>query len=261
MSSGPSQAMFGHVRLLVDAAADAVAGELDADAEAAALDLGLDGAADRADVVAGRGLLEAELERRLRGGHQPLLAGLGPADGDRAAGVGVEAVELGGHVELDQLALAQAARGRGCRARTRRRARCTSRPGSRSRAAGPSGRRGGRRRCAATSSSSAVVTPGRTRRAISRIASATTWPAARMACELLGAVDGHPVILTYRCHRPLSLDPAAATCSSSRSIRSRTAATASRASRATWCSWPAGSPATACAPSSASPRRPTPRRA
>ena len=45
------------------------------------------------------------------------------------------------------------------------------------------------------------------------------------------------------------------------STRSPTAATASRASRATSSSSPARSRATACAPSSPSPRRPTPRRA
>ena len=113
VSSGPSQAMFGHVGLLVDPAADAVAGELGADAEAAALDLGLDGGADRADVVARRGGLEAAPQRGLRGGGEPLLARARRAPtGDGAAGVGVEAVELGGDVELDQLALAQAARAR-----------------------------------------------------------------------------------------------------------------------------------------------------
>ena len=111
VSSGPSQATFGHVGLLVDPAADAVAGELGADAEAAALDLGLDGGADRADVVAGGRGLEAAPERGLRRRRRAAArAGATRPTGDRAAGVGVEAVELGGDVELDQLALAQPAR-------------------------------------------------------------------------------------------------------------------------------------------------------
>ena len=53
---------------------------------------------------------EAPAQRGLRGGGEPLLARAHAADRDRAAGVGVEAVELGGDVELDQLALAQPAR-------------------------------------------------------------------------------------------------------------------------------------------------------
>ena len=45
------------------------------------------------------------------GGREPLLArARSRPTGDGAAGVGVVAVELGGDVELDQLALAQAAR-------------------------------------------------------------------------------------------------------------------------------------------------------
>ena len=54
---GQLRAVPGDVRdvgLLVDPAADAVAGQLGADAEAAALDLALDGGADRADVRARR---------------------------------------------------------------------------------------------------------------------------------------------------------------------------------------------------------------
>ena len=110
VSSGPSHATFGTSGSSWIAAADAVAGQLGADAEAAALDLGLHGAADRAHVVAGGSGLEAAPQRGLGGGGEPLLARLARVpDRHGAAGVGVEAVELGGDVELDQLALAQPA--------------------------------------------------------------------------------------------------------------------------------------------------------
>ena len=80
-------------------------------AEAAALDLGLDGGADRADVRRRPSRRSsAELSARLRGGDEPRSRPAHAADGTVTAGVGVEAVELGGDVELDELALAQAAR-------------------------------------------------------------------------------------------------------------------------------------------------------
>ena len=70
--------------------------------------------------------------------------------------------------------------------------------GSRSRAAGPSARRGGRRRCAATSSSSRG---GHARAdAAGHLADRLGDDAARGAQggELIRVVDGHPVILTHR---------------------------------------------------------------
>ena len=51
-------------------------------------------------------------QRRLGGCREPLLASAHLSDADRAAGVGVEAVQLGRDVELDELPVAQAAVGR-----------------------------------------------------------------------------------------------------------------------------------------------------
>ncbi len=48
----------------------------------------------------------------MRGRHQPTVARTGPANGHSDARVGVEAVKLGGHVELDQVPLTQAAKAR-----------------------------------------------------------------------------------------------------------------------------------------------------
>ena len=68
--------------------------------------------------------------------------------------------------------------------------------GSRSRAAGRSGRRGAAKTCAATSSSSPVVTPGRTRRASSRMRLGDHAARGAQGGQLIRVVDGHPVILT-----------------------------------------------------------------
>ncbi len=86
---------------------DAVAGQRGADREAALLDLALDGDADVVDGRAGGRDRHPALEPGLGRADQLDRRGLGLADGDRAARVGVEAVELGGDVELDQLALTQ----------------------------------------------------------------------------------------------------------------------------------------------------------
>ena len=235
-----------------------------------ALHLGLHGGADRADVGARGGGRQAAPQRRLRRGGQPLLARADAADRHGAAGVGVVAVELGGHVQLDQLALAQPARagdavhGLVVDGDADRAGEVVVQPRARARAV--VGEDVARRRA----SSSAVVTPGRTRRASSRSVSATTRPAARSAASSSGwsidtlssshiDVPGHFGRHCLQARHRLRLG--AATCSSSPSTRSPTAATASRAATATSCSSPAPSPATACAPWSARPRRPTPRRA
>ena len=183
-----------------------------------------------------------------------------PADRDRAAGVGVEAVELGGDVELDELALAQAARA-GDAVHALVVDRDADRAGEvvvedRARAGAVAGEDLGGDVVQLAGADAGADAAG-------ELAQRLGDDAARGAQrgELLRVVDGHPVILTHRCPRPPSHGRRAATCSSSRSTRSPTAATASRAATATSCSWPAPCPATACGRWSARPRRPTPRRA
>src|SRR5919202_3393965 len=87
-------------RRLVDRAPDAVAGQVAEDRAAAAVRLVLDRAADRVRRRAGAGGGKAAAQRRLRSGGEPGGARRDAPDRHRDRRVGVEAVELGGDVEL-----------------------------------------------------------------------------------------------------------------------------------------------------------------
>jgi hypothetical protein len=86
---------------------NAVPHEPVAEREAAPVDDALHARADRVERHAGPHDLQRRGERLLGGAHEPCRLRADLADGDGAAGVGVEAVELGGDVELDEVAAAQ----------------------------------------------------------------------------------------------------------------------------------------------------------
>ena len=120
VSVRPGVVDAGDVGRLVQAATDPVAHQLGAHRVPARAGLALDGGADHALRRSGARDAEGLREGVARGGGQAVGGGPGPSDADRDTGVGIEAVELGGDVELDQIALAQPARCRGCRGRPRR---------------------------------------------------------------------------------------------------------------------------------------------
>jgi hypothetical protein len=97
-------------RGLVQAHADPMAGQLAQDREAAALDLRLDRRADRVARDARAGDRDPLAQGDLGSGDHPRRRRPRLADRQRDAGVGVVAVELGRDVELDDVAVAQAAR-------------------------------------------------------------------------------------------------------------------------------------------------------
>ena len=103
-----------HARRLADVAPDAVAAEVRDDREAVAAGPALDGPADVAQRLAGAGRVDAR--RGWRGGWRRAGGGRpGEARADRGAGAGVGpvAVELGRHVDVDQVAVAQPRVGEG----------------------------------------------------------------------------------------------------------------------------------------------------
>src|SRR4051812_204540 len=94
-------------RLLVDRAPDPMAGELAQNRAATALGLVLHRPADRVRRGAGAGGGHAAAQGGLRGGGEARDPRRDPADGHADRRVGVVAVELGGDVELDELARPQ----------------------------------------------------------------------------------------------------------------------------------------------------------
>jgi hypothetical protein len=87
-----------------------VAGELAHDPEAAGVGDPLDRRADVAQRRARLGGTDADRERGTRAGDQPAGGWVGGADDDGGGRVGVVAVELGGDIDRQQLAVAQEAR-------------------------------------------------------------------------------------------------------------------------------------------------------
>ena len=126
-----------------------------------------------------------------RAGHVDQVARLvvDVADRDRDRGVGVPALDDRPAVERQDVALFEDDGRPGCRARSRRWARCRSPRGSRGSRGSSSGRRGRSSTSRATSSISAVVTPGLRRRGCTRSCiSATTRPALRIERDLVGVL-------------------------------------------------------------------------
>ena len=102
----------GHAGFLVDGAADAVAAEVANDVETGGIDFFFDDAADVADAMAGARDLHRLSEGALGAdGKTAADGGLcdGRSDDDRFRRVGHEAVLRNGHVELEQVAIAETA--------------------------------------------------------------------------------------------------------------------------------------------------------
>ena len=111
----------GHARALPQVAAGAVALEVLDHREPVAPGPALHGPADVAQRLAGAGRGEGVAVGQAGGVEQPAGGERDVADGGAGAGVGPVAVDLGRHVDVDEVALAQPARRpTGCRGRPRR---------------------------------------------------------------------------------------------------------------------------------------------
>ena len=102
---------------VVEDAAEAVAREVAHDREALRLDVGLDGVADVADTAARLGGGDAAHHRLVGDVAQPARLHADVAHEEHAAGVAVPAVEDGGDVDIDDVAVLQRACRTGCRGR------------------------------------------------------------------------------------------------------------------------------------------------
>src|SRR5690606_34176952 len=102
-------APVGDGRVLVHAAADAVAAEVARHRVGAAVSGGdgVDGVADVAEPVAGCGGGDARFQGAAGGVDEGLVGGAGRADGDAEGGVARPAVEVGAAVDAEQVAVAQ----------------------------------------------------------------------------------------------------------------------------------------------------------
>ena len=96
-----------HVRRLVEGAADAVAAEIAHHRAALRLRKGLDGMADIADAPAGADRGDAAHQALVGDLDQPLGGALQLADRVHAAGIAMPAIDDEGHVDVDDVALAQ----------------------------------------------------------------------------------------------------------------------------------------------------------
>src|SRR5690606_37116644 len=102
-------APVGDGRVLVHAAADAVAAEVARHRVGAAVSGGdgVDGVAEVAEPVAGCGGGDARFQGAAGGVDEGLVGGAGRADGDAEGGVARPAVEVGAAVDAEQVAVAQ----------------------------------------------------------------------------------------------------------------------------------------------------------
>ncbi len=92
---------------LVEGATESVSGKVAYDGAAFAFDIGLDGMADVAQISAVSHGADGEVKRSLSDVHEALRVRFDPTDRDGPADVAMPSIDDQGHVDIDDIALAQ----------------------------------------------------------------------------------------------------------------------------------------------------------